>query len=98
MSSSGARVRAMYRETLKRARALGGERGDGVRLDARDFYRKVAGTDEAHLKAMLSEAESRLSFLRMVTPRYNFSNNTRIAYGTTYQNATLAGMLVGKSG
>ena len=67
----GSAVAQLYRETLKRCRHLGGERGRGARLDAQHFYAKLrAAADGAAARAALEEAESRLAYLRMVTPRF----------------------------
>lgn len=61
----------LYRETLKRCRHLGGERGQAARLDAKSFYKQFRATMEADAaEALLSSAQSRLSYLRMITPRF----------------------------
>ena len=59
----------LYRETLKRCQHLGGERGTGARVDAQTWWRSLrkAGTDA---EESLAAAESRVSYLRIVTPRY----------------------------
>ena len=64
---------ALYRETLRRARYLGGDRGRSVRLEAQGFFaqaRALPAGDAARAQEHLAQAESRLSFLRMLTPRY----------------------------
>jgi hypothetical protein len=61
----------LYRETLKRCRHLGGERGHAARLEAKSFYEQFRATTEAGAaEALLSSAQSRLSYLRMITPRF----------------------------
>ena len=57
----------LYREALKRCRQLGGERGRGARVDAQAWWRSIRESD---LDAAISAAESRVSYLRMITPRY----------------------------
>ena len=63
-------VARLYRETLKRCRHLGGERGLAARLDAKSFYQRFRepGSDA---EPLLEAARSRLSYLRMVTPRFH---------------------------
>jgi hypothetical protein len=61
----------LYRETLKRCRHLGGERGHAARLDAKSFYAQFRASASAEAaEALLSSAQSRLSYLRMITPRF----------------------------
>lgn len=66
------RVARLYRETLKRCRHLGGERGLGARLDAQHFYTQFrSATDATAVDALAAAAESRLGYLRMVTPKFS---------------------------
>merc|ERR1711920_899694 len=65
------RIMRCYRETLKRAQYLGGERGHGVLLDARQAFNALRRLSQpAELDAGIASVESRLSYLRMITPRY----------------------------
>ena len=73
MATATARLLTAYRETLRRCRFLGGERGRATRLDAQRFFgeaRALRADDAAAAEAHLAQAASRLSFLRMLTPRY----------------------------
>ena len=73
MATASARLITAYRETLRRCRFLGGERGRATRLDAQRFFgeaRALRADDAAAAEAHLAQAASRLSFLRMLTPRY----------------------------
>lgn len=70
-SPAAGHVRQLYRETLRRARALGGDRGLGAVLEARSSFRKLAHLDDAgELTRAIAQAESRLSYLRVMTPRF----------------------------
>ena len=65
------RILRCYRETLKRARYLGGDRGRGVLLSARQAFNELRSLNQsAEVDASIANLESRLSYLRMITPRY----------------------------
>ena len=73
MATASARLVTAYRETLRRCRFLGGERGRATRLDAQRFFgeaRALRADDAAAAEAHLAQAANRLSFPRMLTPRY----------------------------
>uniref|UniRef100_A0A7S4B3P7 Complex 1 LYR protein n=1 Tax=Chrysotila carterae TaxID=13221 RepID=A0A7S4B3P7_CHRCT len=68
---AAARAVRCYRETLKRARYLGGDRGKSIRVGAQEKFLKLRNTQStAGFQTALSSVESRLSYLRMITPRY----------------------------
>jgi len=68
---AAARAVRCYRETLKRARYLGGDRGKSIRVGAQEKFLKLRNTQStAEFENALSSVESCLSYLRMITPRY----------------------------
>ena len=82
MATATARLLTAYRETLRRARSLGGDRGLGVMLDERSAFRKLSQLDDAaELAAAVAAAESRLSYLRVMTPRFAGGSGGRSAVG-----------------
>ena len=90
MATATARLLTAYRETLRRCRFLGGERGRATRLDAQRFFgeaRALRADDAAAAEAHLAQAASRLSFLRMLTPRYAGAASASAADG----DAAMAG-------
>ena len=74
-------LRACYRETVRRTRHIGGERGNDLLVEARQFYRSLSVDDAASLEEAVSQARSRLSFLRMVSPRFAAGSSATPAEG-----------------
>jgi len=98
------RAAQLYRETLKRCRDLGGERGQGARLDAQSFYAQFRTAKEPEAaEALLASAESRVSYLRMITPRFSGgrrmdSATTTVMRGSTGSFVVRDGVLQARSG
>ena len=75
-------VVALYRETLRRARSLGGERGQGLMIAAKETFGNLrAQTAAADFEAAVADAESRLAYLRVITPRFAGGRGGKSATG-----------------
>ena len=64
------RILSLFRETLRRAQHIGGKRGEDLLTEARQFYRGQSDSKNTG-RDFVAEAESRLSFLRMISKRYS---------------------------
>jgi hypothetical protein len=75
-------VVSLYREMLRRARSLGGEQGRGLIISAKETFGGLrAQTTAEGFEVAVADAESRLSYLRVITPRFAVVRSGKSATG-----------------